>query len=76
MGGVRQEPPVRWTAIASACLRPAAALERDTEIRQLLEARNARRVRRGEAPVDVEQELRRLTAPLVDAALRRRSASS
>lgn len=36
--------------------------ERDAEIRQLLEARNARRAARGEAPVDVEQELRALTA--------------
>jgi hypothetical protein len=41
----------------------AALLERDTEIRQLLEARNARRVRRGEPPLDIEQELSRLTAP-------------
>ncbi len=48
---------------------PASALERDTEIRQLLNARNARRIRRGEAPLDVEDELRRLTAPLVDASL-------
>ena len=44
--------------------------ERDDEIRQLLEARNLRRARRGEAPVDVEQELRRLVAPRVDDALR------
>jgi hypothetical protein len=43
-----------------------AFLERDAEIRQLLEARNARRHRRGEPPVDVEAELRRLTAPAVD----------
>jgi hypothetical protein len=48
----------------------AALLERDTEIRQLLEARNARRVRRGEAPIDVERELTRLTAPAIDAGLR------
>jgi hypothetical protein len=48
----------------------AALLERDDEIRQLLEARNARRLRRGEAPVDIEQELRRLTAPAIDADLR------
>jgi hypothetical protein len=48
----------------------AAILERDAEIRQLLEARNARRARRGEPPVDVEAELRRLTAPRVDAELR------
>ncbi len=47
-----------------------SALERDTEIRQLLEARNARRRRRGEAEIDVEQELSRLTAPAIDAELR------
>jgi hypothetical protein len=48
----------------------AALLERDTEIRQLLEARNARRARRGEPPIDVEEELKRLTAPHIDAELR------
>ncbi len=49
----------------------AAALgERDEEIRQMLEARNARRRRRGEPELDVEQELGRLTAPLVDDELR------
>ncbi len=48
----------------------AALLERDTEIRQLLEARNLRRQRRGEPPIDVEQELARLTAPQIDAELR------
>ena len=49
-----------------------AVAERDTEIRQLLEARNERRARRGEAPIDVEQELARLTtpAPAIDPALR------
>jgi hypothetical protein len=36
---------------------PAALFERDAEIRQLLEARNARRLRRGEPPIDVEAEL-------------------
>jgi hypothetical protein len=45
----------------------AAALhERDEEIRQMLEARNARRARRGEPPVDVEAELAKLTAPRLD----------
>jgi hypothetical protein len=54
-----------------AAARPGAALaERDTEIRQLLEARNERRARRGEAPIDIEQELARLTAPAVDPELR------
>jgi hypothetical protein len=48
----------------------AALRERDEEIRQMLEARNARRVRRGEAPIEVEQELSRLTRPQVDPELR------
>ena len=48
----------------------ASRLERDLEIQQLLEARNARRLRRGEAPVDVQAELRHLTAPQVDPELR------
>ena len=50
--------------------RPAALHERDTEIRELLEARNALRARRGEPPLDVESEFARLTAPPIDPALR------
>ena len=50
--------------------RGGGVAERDDEIRQLLEARNERRARRGEAPVDVDSELARLTAPAVDPALR------
>jgi len=46
--------------------RPAAPAagnaERDDEIRQMLHARNARRTARGQEPVDVDDELRRLTA--------------
>jgi len=38
----------------------------DEEIRQMLGARNARREARGEAPLDVEAELTRLTAPVAD----------
>ncbi|MGH3026397.1 MAG: hypothetical protein ACRDLR_08130 [Gaiellaceae bacterium] len=51
----------------------ARASARDEEIRQLLEARNARRARRGQPPVDVEAELARLgggAAPAVDDELR------
>ena len=50
----------------------ATAAERDSEIRQLLEARNERQARRGEPPADIEQELARLTAPdpAIDPALR------
>src|SRR5438270_251291 len=58
---------------AGAGSRPGSAaslVERDTEIRQMLEARNARRARRGEPAIDVEQELKRLTAPQIDSELR------
>ena len=50
----------------------ADVVERDEEVRQMLEARNARRRRRGEAEIDVEQEMQRLTTPVpaVDAELR------
>src|SRR5881396_750580 len=46
-----------------------AAQERDDEIRQMLAARNERRARRGEPPLDIEAELKRLTPPAVDPAL-------
>ena len=44
--------------------------ERDEEIRQMLEARNARRARQGKEPIDIEAEIARLQAPAVDPALR------
>ncbi len=44
--------------------------ERDTEIRQMLGAHNARAAARGEAELDIEDELQRLTAPAVDPGLR------
>jgi hypothetical protein len=47
----------------------AGAGEREEEIRQMLEARNARRVRQSRAPVDVEAELAVLMRPRVDPAL-------
>jgi hypothetical protein len=46
---------------------PAAERE---EIRQMLGARNARRERRGEPPLDVDAELAALNRPPADAALR------
>jgi isoaspartyl peptidase/L-asparaginase-like protein (Ntn-hydrolase superfamily) len=51
---------------------PSAAMatgEREAEIRQMLEARNARRVARGQAPEDVEAQLAELLRPAVDPAL-------
>jgi hypothetical protein len=42
---------------------PVSAAERDAEIRQMLEARNARRAARGQATQDVDAELAALTRP-------------
>ena len=50
--------PVRGSAQASA--------ERDLELRQMLEAKSARRERRGEPPIDVDAELAALLAPQID----------
>jgi hypothetical protein len=44
----------------------AAADERDEEIRQMLEARNARRLRQGKEPLDVEAEVARRLRELAD----------
>ena len=52
---------------------PQARAEANEEIRQLVEAKSARRVARGEAPLDVDAEVRALTeppAPTGDEALR------
>ena len=46
--------------------RSAATRERDDEIRQLLEARNEVRRRRGRPLLDVEAELRALRQPAID----------
>jgi hypothetical protein len=54
---------------SGAAARPVSTAERDAEIRQFLEARNARRAARGEPAADVEAELRALTASTADAEL-------
>lgn len=41
----------------------AAKAEADEEIRQLVEAKSARRVARGQAPLDVDAEIARITQP-------------
>jgi hypothetical protein len=49
---------------------PASRAEAAAEIRQMLEARNARRAARGEPALDVDAEVARLTvAPAIDPAL-------
>src|SRR5687767_8879483 len=42
---------------------PTSTAERDDDIRQMLEARNARHAAQGRPTVDVEQELAQLTQP-------------
>jgi len=51
---------------------PAAHAEAQEEIRQMLEAKSARREARGEAPLDIEAEMDSLAAPApaADAGLR------
>ena len=49
---------------------PSSSAEREAEIRQMLEARNARRAARGEAVEDVDAQLRELTAQAPDPELR------
>jgi hypothetical protein len=60
---IGDDPPRRQPSPMTPALR-------EEEIRQMLEARNARRAARGEAPQDVEAELRALTAPPADPELR------
>jgi hypothetical protein len=63
---IGDEPPAHREPVPPA----AAAAEREAEIRQMLEARNARRAARGEVLQDVEAELRALTSPRADPELR------
>jgi hypothetical protein len=55
--GAREEPPA------------VAAAVRDEEVRQMIEARNARRVRQGKEPEDVDAALRDLQGPVADPAI-------
>ena len=48
---------------------PVSGAVRDAEIRQMLEARNERRIRRGQEPIDIEAELATLVRPQADPAL-------
>jgi hypothetical protein len=47
---------------------PAAQAEADEEIRQLVEAKSARRVARGQPALDVDAEIARITQPAAPAA--------
>ncbi|MCW3063667.1 MAG: hypothetical protein JWN32_839 [Solirubrobacterales bacterium] len=58
------------SATPDAQSSPAAAAIREEEIRQMLEAQNARRERHGKPPLDIEAETARLLEPQIDAGLR------
>jgi len=69
-GGIGNDREIEPAAHQSHAHGSVDRGERDAEIRQMLGARNARAAARGEAEVDVEAELQRLTAPAVDPGLR------
>ena len=60
-GGLSLDAPSR--------AEPASGAVRDDEIRQMLEARNERRARRGQPPIDIEAELAALVRPSADPGL-------
>jgi hypothetical protein len=67
-GGLLEDAAPKAGGVATV----VAAAERDAEIRQMLDARNARRIARGQDPLDVEAELARLLEaprPAADPAL-------
>jgi hypothetical protein len=65
-GGLFEDEPQRRDS-GSAPVESQAVV--DEEVRQMLDARNARRVARGQDPLDVEAEIRRLNKPVADPAL-------
>ncbi len=69
-GGIGDDREIRPAPSQSHPPGYVDTVERDAEIRQMLGARNARAAARGEAEVDIEDELQRLTAPAVDPGLR------
>lgn len=60
-GGGRAQPGGRSAVGAAPAGLPDPHSEREQEIRQMLQARSDRRVRRGEPPLDIDAELARLT---------------
>jgi hypothetical protein len=61
-GGISRESDFSGSAAGGAEISDsaAAAAEREQEVRQMVAARSERRVRRGQAPLDVDAEVARL----------------
>ncbi len=53
------EPPAPGADLGATMTKAA----REAEIRQMLEAKAFRQIERGETPIDIEAELKKLTAP-------------
>jgi hypothetical protein len=60
---IGEDRDTRPSGAGGAASPSASAAEREEDIRQMLEARNARRAARGRPTVDVEEELAQLTRP-------------
>jgi hypothetical protein len=65
---IDEDRPMRPSSAGGggAPLTPGQEAEREAEIRQMLEARNARRAARGQATGDIDAELRELMTPEVE----------
>jgi hypothetical protein len=59
-GGISRESDYASAGSAPAPDTPAARAEREREIRQMVVARNERRLRRGESALDVDAEIAKL----------------
>jgi hypothetical protein len=63
-GGLFEDDPRRRPSGGGGGAAPAETRAQiDAEVRDMLEARNARRLARGQDPLDVEAEMRRLAGP-------------
>jgi hypothetical protein len=63
---IGEDRPMRRPEPGGGRLTPGQEAEREAEVRQMLESRNARRAARGQETTDVEAELRELLRPQVE----------
>jgi hypothetical protein len=62
-GGLFEDDPRRRPSGGGGPVRAESQAQIDAEVRDMIEARNERRVARGQDPLDVEAEIRRLAGP-------------
>jgi len=65
-GGLSPEGDFRASSQPAVSDSPAAAAEREREVRQMLSARSERLVRSGHPALDIDAEVARLLAPTTD----------